>query len=108
MIKLKQIIKYDNANVLEATWTEVTEEAIKVPKKDEEGNAIEGEFVDEIQTKETQIKCHAYDGSQMDMLRADSAELGTPLDEYEALIAEVEANIVPPPPPTSEELAALV
>ncbi len=97
MTKLKQLIKYDNANALEATWVEVYE----VVSTDEEGKEV-------ITEKETAIKCHAYDGSQMDMLRADSAELGTPLDEYEALIAEVEANIVPPPPPTSEELAALV
>ena len=105
MIKLKQLIKYENENKLEnkiyisleATWVEVEQ----ITTTDEEGNET-------ITDKETPIKCHAYDGSQMDMLRADSAELGTPLDEYEALIAEVEANIVPPPPPTSEELAALV
>ena len=97
MIKLSKLIKYDNANALEATWVEVYE----VVSTDEEGKEV-------ITEKETVIKCHAYADVQMDMLRADSAELGTPLDEYEALIAEVEANIVPPPPPTSEELAALV
>ena len=97
MIKLSKLIKYDNANALEATWVEVEE----ITSTDEEGKEV-------ITEKETAIKCHAYADVQMDMLRADSAELGTPLDEYEALIAEVEANIVPPPPPTSEELAALV
>ena len=87
MIKLSKLIKYENANALEATWVEVE----TITTTDEEGNAIET-------IEETQIKCHAYDCSQIDMLRADALELGTPLIEYEALIAEVEANIVPPPP----------
>ena len=100
MIKLKQLIKYENANALEATWVEV-EEVEQITTTDEDGNEV-------VTDKETPIKCHAYDGTQMDMLRADALELGTSLEEYESLIAEVEANIVPPPPPTSEELAALV
>ena len=31
MIKLKQIIKYDNANALEATWVEVITEEYQSP-----------------------------------------------------------------------------
>lgn len=60
---LKQVIKYDNANALEATWV------------DENG---------------VNVKCQAYDATQMDMLRAD---LGDDVAEYETLIVEVEANI---------------
>ena len=111
MIKLKQIIKYDNANALEATWVEVTTEEYQSPIMEVNGEGVEvdtGKTETKTREIETVIKCHAYDGTQMDMLRADSMELGTSLEEYESLIAEVEANIVPPPPPTSEELAALV
>lgn len=65
---LKQIIKYTNAPVIEATW------------------ADEADVV---------IKCHAYANSQMDMLRED---LGADAAAHEALIAEVEATYVPPEP----------
>ena len=65
---LKQLIEYDNAPCLEATW------------------------VDE---DDVVIKCHAYSNSQMDMLRAD---LGADAAQHEALIAEVEATYVPPEP----------
>ena len=111
MIKLKQIIKYDNANALEATWVEVITEEYQSPimETNDEGVEVDtGKTETKTREIETVIKCHAYDGTQMDMLRADALELGTSLEEYESLIAEVEANIVPPPPPTSEELAALV
>ena len=110
MIKLKQLIQYpivthpdgtESRPTLEATWVEVTTEITKKPimTTDEDGKEVDsGEFEDVDETKEAQIKCHAYDASQIDMLRADAQELGTPLIEYEALIVEVEANIVPPPP----------
>lgn len=62
---LKQVIKYSNANVLEATWV------------DENDNII---------------KCHAYADVQMNELRAD---LGADAVEYESMIAEVEADIIP-------------
>ena len=65
---LKQVIRYDNADALEATW------------------------VDE---NDVVIKCHAYSNGQMDMLRAD---LGADAAAHEALIAEVEATYVPPEP----------
>ena len=67
---LKQIIRYTNADALEATW------------------------VDE---NDVVIKCHAYSNhpEQMAMLRAD---LGADAAQYEEMIAEVEATYVPPPP----------
>lgn len=65
---LKQIIKYENAPALEATW------------------------VDE---NDVVIKCHAYSNAQMADLRA---YLGADAAEHEALIAEIEATYVPPEP----------
>ena len=67
---LKQLIKYTNADALEATWV------------DKDGVVI---------------KCHAYSNhpEQMSMLRAD---LGADAAAHEALIAEVEATYVPPKP----------
>ena len=67
---LKQVIRYENAPALEATW------------------------VDE---NDAGIKCHAYSNhpEQMAMLRAD---LGADAAQYEDLIAEVEATYVPPEP----------
>ena len=70
---LKQLIKYDNAPALEATW---------------------------VDANDVIVKCHAYSNGQMDMLRAD---LGTDLPNYEELINEVASTYVPPPPPTDEE-----
>ena len=65
---LKQLIKYDNAPCLEATW---------------------------VDKDDVVIKCHAYSNGQMDMLRAD---LGADAAQYESLIAEVEATYSPSPP----------
>lgn len=66
---LKQLIKYDNAPALEATW---------------------------VDKDDVVIKCHAYSNAQMDMLRAD---LGADVAAHEALIAEIEATYVEPEPP---------
>lgn len=74
---LKQVIRYANADALEATWVD---DAAVV------------------------IKCHAYSNAQMDMLRAD---LGADAAQYEGLIAEVEATYVPPAPPSIEEQIAV-
>ena len=67
---IKQVIKYTNADAIEATW------------------------VDE---NDVVIKCHAYNNhpEQMAMLRAD---LGADAAQYEGMIAEVEATYVPPEP----------
>ena len=72
---LKQIIRYENAPAIEATW---------------------------VDANDVVIKCHAYSNhpEQMAMLRAD---LGADAAQHEALIAEVEATYVPPEPPTDEE-----
>lgn len=107
MIKLKQIIKYDNANVLEATWIEITTEEYQSPITEVSDEGIEVDTgKTETKTREVEniIKSHAYDATQMDMLRADSIELGTSLEEYQELIAEVEAAYTPP---TQEELDAI-
>ena len=78
-MKLKQLIKYDNAPALEATWVD-------------ENDAV--------------IKCHAYSNhpEQMAMLRAD---LGADAAQYEEMIAEVEATYAPPEPPSLEEQIAV-
>lgn len=77
---LKQLVKYQNGNVIEATWV------------DGDGEA------------EVVVRRHAYSNAQMDMLRSD---LGTDAAEHEALIAEVEATYVPPaPPPLADRKAA--
>ena len=76
---LKQLIRYTNADAIEATW------------------------VDE---SDVVIKCQAYSHhpEQMAMLRAD---LGVDTAQYEALIAEVEGTYVPPVPPSLEEQIAV-
>lgn len=66
---LKQVIRYTNADALEATWFD------------------ENDVV---------IKCQAYANSQMDLLAAD---LGDDAPAYQALMDEVAATYVPPPPP---------
>lgn len=74
---LKQVIRYTNADAIEATWVDENDVA---------------------------IKCQAYSNAQMDMLRAD---LGADAAQYEDMIAEVEATYVPPAPPSLEEQIAV-
>ena len=76
---IKQVIKYTNADAIEATW------------------------VDE---NDVVIKCQAYNNrpEQMAMLRAD---LGADAAQYEGMIAEVEATYVPPAPPSLDEQIAV-
>ena len=71
MKTLKQVIHYPDTNSIEATW---------------------------IDSEGVVIKCHSYADVQMDMFRADVAEFGGDITEYEELIALVEANIKPIPP----------
>lgn len=76
---LQQLIRYTNADALEATWV------------DEAGQVV---------------KCQAYANSQMDMLAAD---LGDDAPGHQALMDEVAATYTPPPPPpppTQEEILA--
>jgi hypothetical protein len=79
---LKQVIHYPDTNSVEATW---------------------------IDENNIQIKCHSYADVQMYLFRADALELGTPLTEYEEMIALVEANIVPyvEPPPIIPEAVTM-
>lgn len=76
---LKQLIRYTNADALEATW---------------------------IDKDDVVIKCHAYSNGQMDMLRAD---LGADAGAHETLIAEIEATYVKsePAPPVALNLSSL-
>lgn len=67
-MKIKSVIRYDNAHAIEVTWV------------DDEGNVA---------------RCHIYANSQMQELRSD---LGGQASEYESLIAAVEATEEPPPP----------
>lgn len=74
MNQLTSVIRDTKTNSVEATW------------EDADGK---------------QIKCHSYADVQMDMFRADVLALGGNIAEHEAIIAAVEAAIVPyvaPPP----------
>ena len=68
MIALKEVIHDTKTNSVEATW---------------------------IDADGKQIKCHSYADVQMDMFRADVLALGGNIAEHEAMIAAVEAAIVP-------------
>lgn len=111
MKTLKQVIHYPDTNSIEATWidriqlpdVEVPEVSATEAVLDEEGNvitsAIEAVAAHMVpgEIKETVIRCHSYADVQMDMFRADVAEFGGDITEYEELIALVEANIKPIP-----------
>ena len=45
-----------------------------------------------------QVQCTSYHPTQIDVLRADAATHGTPLDEFESQLAEWVASYVPPAP----------
>lgn len=95
---LKQVIRYENAPAIEATWVET----ITLPQQE-----IEPGVVDMVlRTQEVVVKCKAYsnDPEQIAMLRAD---LGADAAQYESLIAEIEATYVPPVPPSLEEQIAV-
>lgn len=75
MIKLKQVIRDTKTNSVEAAWVD----ADGVP-----------------------VKCHSYANVQMGMFRADVAAWGGNIAEHEAMIAAVEAGIVPYVPTVAE------
>lgn len=84
---LKQVIRYENAPALEATWVEV----ITLPQQE-----IAPGIADlALRTQEVVVKCQAYSNSQMDMLAAD---LGADAPQYQALMDEIAATYVPPAP----------
>ena len=76
---------------------------LKEVKHDTPTNSVEATWVNE---DGAQVRCHSYSDRQMQLLRDHAAIAGTPLTEYEDLIALVEANMRPIPPKTPEELAA--
>ena len=106
MIVLKKIIFYPDYAGCEATWVDRVQapdiEIAEVPATfDDEGNVLTEAIPARIepgQITDTQIKCHSYHPTQVDMLRADAVALGTPLGDYEDQIAEMEAGYVPPAP----------
>ncbi len=54
-----------------------------------------------------QVRCVSYYPTQIDMLRADAAAMGTPLDEHQAMLAEWVAGYVPAPADPATLRAAL-
>jgi hypothetical protein len=103
---LKQVIKYTNANAIEATWVErATLPDVIIPANqalfDADGNVVTEAIPEQILTNqfsEVVVKCHSYADVQMQMFRDDVAAYGGDITQYEALIAEVEAAHVPVPP----------
>lgn len=65
---------------------------LKEIKRYQDTNSVEATWVD----GEVVVKCHSYDQVQMDMLAAD---LGADLAEYQWIIDEVQANMIPVPVP---------
>jgi len=106
MIILKEVIQYTTTNGCEATWVDrtITPQA-EVPAApavlDEDGNittpALPAYTPPDVVT-DIQVKCHSYDGTQMQMFRDDAAAFGTPLTAYEDMIADIESKIAPPGP----------
>lgn len=107
MIILKSVIRDVAWNSIEATWVDRTVMPdIEVPEVpavlDAEGNEltpavpahiVPGEVID------TPVKCHCYSDVQMGMFRSDVTEFGGDIADLEAMIATVEAGIVPVEPP---------
>lgn len=77
---LKQVIRYDNAPVLEATWVEM----VTLPMKEGSPDALPV-------TQEIIVKCRAYDGAQMEELAID---LGEDASKYQELMDEIAATWV--------------
>jgi hypothetical protein len=110
MIVLKQVIHDVPTNSVEATWVERTttpeqiipERIVTPATVDEDGNevpaVIEPEQIIPAFDTDVQIRCHSYADRQMQLFRDHAVIEGTPLTDYEALIAEVEANQKPIPP----------
>lgn len=94
---LKQVIRYTNADALEATWVEV----ITLPQQEIEP----GVFDTVLRTQEVVVKCQAYANSQMDLLAAD---LGADAPTYQSLMDEVAATYVPPATTPRPEVNAAI
>lgn len=103
---LKQVIRYENAEALEATWiTRQQLPDVEVPEsfgpttRAEDGSVIPGEVIPAHTVPggilEIVVKCQAYSNAQMDLLAAD---LGADAPQYQDLMDEVAATYVAPPP----------
>lgn len=75
-----KVIKYTNANAIEATW---------------------------LYADGKQLLSHAYSDVQMQMFRDDVARYGGNIAEHESLILDIAAHIQPPIPPSIAERKAL-
>lgn len=97
MIVLKQLIRYDNAPVLEGTWVERTQRPdVEIPAVlDEAGNVTEPARTEPGGIQETIVKCRVYGVAEFDDLAAD---LRADAPQYQALMDEVAATYVPPAP----------
>lgn len=79
---------------LEATWIDRTQAPdTEIPATESEPARTEPGAI-----TETQVWCQSYHPTQIADLRAKAAEYGTPLDEYEPMLAEWVASYEPPPP----------
>lgn len=120
MIILRQVIHYPDTNSVEATWVESTETTSTIPDPEWSAPMIEDEFgnslpdpdavaplIPHVTTSEVQVKCHSYADCQMDMFRADVAELGGDLSEHEEMIALVLSDLRPPTPEPIPDYEAL-
>lgn len=111
MIILKPLI-FDPTGWLEATWVDrVQAPDIVTPAKDavfsEDGLEIspaKPEHIEPGNVTETQVQCHSYHQTQIDMLRSDAARHGTALDEYEAQLTAWVAAYIPPIPEPIQEI----
>lgn len=81
MIKLKQVIHDIKTNSVEATWVDADDD-------------------------NKQVKCHSYADVQMAMFRADVAQWGGDIVDYEALIALVESMPTVQPIKTATQIQA--
>lgn len=105
MIILKQVIHYPDTNSVEATWVDEISPESKEPDSIDQTNGavIIGEVIPAV---EIPVKRHSYADVQMDMFRADVAELGGDISNYEEMITDVIAGIKPVEPPTKQEISA--
>lgn len=82
----------DTIGWLEATWVE----CVQAPDTEIPATESEPARTEPGAATETQIWCQSYHPTQIDMLRAKAAEYGTPLDEFEPMLAEWVASYEPP------------
>ena len=131
MIILKEVRQSMTWNGLEATWVdrtvapdtkvpEVPEQTITLPQQEISPGVFDAVLRTQVipavpahtipgAVTDIQVKCHSYADTQMDMFRADAAAFGTPLDDYEDMIADIESKIVPyvPPPPVVPQVISM-